>query len=117
MKTKTYLTVVLFCALAANAQLTVTVASSKVSGQKALVPLAMKNSLTETVQSARAVVFILDDQGKVTGQATRWVIGGPKAPDGLSPGATNSFQFVVTSNKLIPPNATATKPSRSTERG
>jgi hypothetical protein len=85
-----------------NAQLAVTVSSPKVIGQKAVVPLALKNNFTESITSARAAVFVSDERGKVVGQATRWVIGGQAgpAPDvGLEPKATNSFHFVVTSAK------------------
>jgi hypothetical protein len=64
-------------------------------GQKALVPLAMKNNLTEIIESARATVFLLDDHGRIIGQATKWVIGGSTGSPGLAAGATNSFYFVV----------------------
>jgi len=58
----------------------------------------MKNGLSEKVESARAVVFLLDEQGKMVGQATRWVIGGSNT-NGLAAGATNAFHFVVTADK------------------
>jgi len=72
-----------------------------VSGQKVIVPLALKNDFTETIASARAAVFVSDDQGKVVGQATRWVIGGAPGKPGLDPKATNAFHFVVTSSKPL----------------
>src|SRR5437899_1135462 len=81
--------ILLMGALTAQAQLSVTVAPVKVIGQKAVVPLAMKNNLTEKVESARAVMFVLDEQGKAVGQATRWVIGGSQDKSGLAAGATN----------------------------
>ena len=82
-----------------HAQLVVTVSPSKIIGQKAVVPLALKNNLSEKIDSARAVVFLLDDQGKPVGQpTTRWVIGGSNT-NGLAAGATNAFQFVITSEK------------------
>lgn len=81
-------------------QLAVTVAPPKVVGQKAVVPLALKNGLAEKVESARAVVFLLDEQGKTVGQpTTRWVIGGNADKPGLAPGATNAFHFVIASDK------------------
>jgi hypothetical protein len=83
----------------AHAQLSVTVSPPKIGGQKAVVPLAFKNGLPEKVQSARAVVFLLDEQGKMQAQVTRWVIGGDRDKAGLAPGATNSFHFVVASDK------------------
>jgi hypothetical protein len=88
-------------ALTAPAQLAVTVSPPKVVGQKAVVPLALRNDFTEKIESARAVVFLLDENGKMAGQATRWVIGGSPDKIGLAPGATNVFHFVVTSDKPI----------------
>jgi len=80
---------------AASAQLTVTVSEVKVVGQKAVVPLALKNGFTEKIESARGAVFLLDAEGKVVGQAARWIIGGDTNGGALAVGATNSFQFVV----------------------
>lgn len=84
---------------AAWAQLTVTVSPPKVAGSKAVVPLAMKNSFVEPIESARAVVFLSDENGKVVGQATHWVIGGDATRPALSAGATNVFHFVLTSDE------------------
>jgi hypothetical protein len=83
----------------AQAQLAVTVSSVKITGQKAVVPLALKNNLFEKLESARAAVFLLDEQGKMVGQATKWVIGGNEGKSGLAAGATNSFHFVITTDK------------------
>jgi hypothetical protein len=91
----------LLAAAAANAQLAVDVAPLKLSGQKAILPLTLRNGLVETVESARAVCFVLDDQGKMVAQATRWVIGGTKDRPALEPGATNTFHFVVASDKTF----------------
>ena len=90
----------------AHAQLAVTVFPPKVAGQKAVVPLAMKNNFTEPIESARAVVFLLDEQGKVVGQGTRWVIGGNNA-NGLASGATNSFHFVIAAERITTTNLQA----------
>jgi hypothetical protein len=88
----------------ATAQLAVTVLPLKLTGQKVVVPLVMKNNFSENIASARAVCFLLDDKGKMVGQSTQWVIG--KTPNsvsgqshGLSPGDTNVFHFVVTAAK------------------
>jgi len=83
--------------IAAEAQLAVTVSPPKVTGQKAVVTLAMKNGLAEKIESARAVCFLLDDQGKMAGQATKWVIGGTKDRPALMPKGETSFNFVITS--------------------
>ena len=57
----------------------------------------MKNGLAQKIESARAVCFLLDDQGKMVGQSTKWVIGQNKTV--LEPGATNGFNFVITSSQ------------------
>src|SRR5947207_11728946 len=86
-------------ATVAQAQLAVTVSPVKVTGQKAIVPLGLKNNLGEKVESARAAVFLLDEQGKMVGQSSKWVIGGSRDKPGLASGATNSFHFVIASEK------------------
>ena len=108
--------VLFLIALAATAQLTVAVSPPKVVGQKAVVSLAMKNGFAEKIESARAVCFLLDDQGKMVGQGAKWVIGGktesgkqagPNSPlpapqsalPGLAPGGTNAFNFVIALDK------------------
>lgn len=94
----------LLVAVLAQAQLTVTVSPVKVTGQKAVVPLALKNNLGGNIESARAVVFLLDEHGKAVGQpTTRWVIGSLQTAtsntNGLAAGATNAFHFVITSDR------------------
>lgn len=89
------LAAVMLYPLLATAQLAVTVMPPKVIGQKAVVQLNMKNDLGEVVKSARAVCFLLDDQGKMAGQSTKWVIGQNHAS--LEPKAEATFNFVVTS--------------------
>ena len=91
----------IFAITAAHAQLGVTVLPVKTVGQKAIVPLALKNDFTATITSARAAVFVSDERGKVVGQATRWVIGGAPGKPGLEPKATNAFHFVITSSKPL----------------
>ncbi len=93
------LAALLFASVTAHAQLAVTVLPVKLTGQKAIVPLAMRNGFAERIESARAVCFILDDQGKMVGQATQWVIGGDRDKAGLATGATNAFNFVVAAVK------------------
>jgi hypothetical protein len=88
-------------ATVAQAQLAVTVSPVKVVGQKAIVPLAMENHFVEKVESARALVFLLDEEGKMVGQGSRWVIGGAKDKSGLSAGATNAFHFVIAADKAF----------------
>ena len=91
------LAALLLCPVLATAQLAVTVMPPKVVGQKAVVQLKMKNDLSDAVKSARAVCFLLDDQGKMVGQSTKWVIGQNHAS--LEPKAETTFNFVVTSSQ------------------
>ena len=58
----------------ARADLVVKVGEPKQTSGKAVITLEMKNTFAEKVESARAMVFLLDEQGKMVGQATRWVI-------------------------------------------
>jgi hypothetical protein len=88
------LTLLVFIGVA-QAQLTVTISPPKTVGQKATIKMTMKNGLSQKVESARAVCFLLDDQGRMVGQTTKWVIGQNKT--GLAPGATNTFNFVIAS--------------------
>ena len=99
--------------LLASAQLTVSVLPPKVSHQKAIVPLLMKNGFEEKIESARAVVFLLDEQGKMLGQSTRWIIGGNKENPGLPAKTTNVFNFVITADKPLTATNLTTKVSFS----
>src|SRR5437879_64947 len=76
-------------------QLSVTVSPTKLGGQKAIVPLLLSNGLTEKVESARAVIFLLDGEGKVVGQASHWIIGGDTNHPPLAVGGTNTYHFVI----------------------
>jgi hypothetical protein len=98
--------IVLICAANAWGQLAVTVSQPKVTGQKAVVQLAMKNELTNEIQSARAICLLLDEQGKMVGQSTKWVIGQNKK--NLKPSGEAKFNFVITSPQpLVSSNLTA----------
>ena len=108
MKTIIALAILWLATTASQAQLSVTVSPVKITGQKAVVPLTLKNNLNEKIESARAAVFLLDDQGKMVGQATKWVIGGSENKPGLAAGTTNSFHFVITADKpFVTTNLTA----------
>jgi len=83
------------------AQLVVMASQPTVIGEKAVVKLAMRNGLSEKIESARAAVFLLDEQGKSIGHSTKWVIGETEHKPGLTAGATETFHFVITSEKSI----------------
>ncbi len=93
----------LFCfailsAITAPAQLAVAVSSPKVTGNKAVVSLTMTNNFIEKIESARAAVFLLDEDGKMIGQSTRWVIGEKNVQHWSQKGET-SFNFVIPTTK------------------
>jgi hypothetical protein len=100
MKTKfIFFLLTLCCISAAQAKLTVTVDSTKQVGKKSVIKLTLKNDFQEKVESARAQIFLIDEQGKVVGQKAQWVIGGTKDRPVLDPGATTTYNFVVDANK------------------
>ena len=83
----------------AHADLVVKVEQPKQVGQKIVIKLTMRNTFKEKVESARAQVFLLDENGSVAGQAVRWVIGGAKDRPALAPVADTAFNFVVETSK------------------
>lgn len=86
-------------AITASAQLAVTVSTPKIVGQKAIVSLAITNNLPQKVESARALCFLLDEQGKMIGQSAKWVVGGAKDRPALEPKTGTTFNFVITSQQ------------------
>ena len=52
--------------------------------------------LWNNIQSVRAAVFLLNDQGKVVGQSTSWIIGGSKDKPS---NAKTTYNFVVPTDK------------------
>lgn len=91
------LSILFMTCVTARAQLAVTVSPPKLASQKAVILLAMTNNLTAPVESARAVCFLLDEQGKMVGQSTKWVIGNTKSRVALEPNQGTDFNFVITS--------------------
>jgi hypothetical protein len=99
---------VLFFSLcvAAHGQLAVTVSQPKITGQKTVVELSMINETTNAVKSARAICLLLDEQGKMIGQSTKWVIGHNKKA--LESKGEAKFNFVITASQhLMSSNVTA----------
>jgi hypothetical protein len=91
-----------------DAALIVRVQAPKTIAQKTIVKLTMKNTFKEKVESARAQVFLLDDSGKIVGQAAQWIIGGTKEKPALAPNAETAFNFVVNLAKpLVATNLTS----------
>jgi hypothetical protein len=99
MKAGKLILLLLVAAATAHAQLAVTVSPPRFSGNKVVVKLELKNKLSERVESARAACFLLDQQGKIVAQSARWVIGGAQNKLSLASGATNTFHFVIDSDK------------------
>ena len=78
-----------------RADLIVTQSPPKTVGNKSVVLLRLKNTFAEPIQSARAVCFLLDDQGKMVSQTTKWVIG--QNNTSLESKGETTFNFVMTS--------------------
>ena len=55
--------------------------------------LKMTNNFTNQIESARAICFLLDDQGKLVAQSTKWVIGLKKTV--LASKGKATFNFVI----------------------
>lgn len=85
--------------LTAPSQLAVSVAAPKVVGSKTLIKAQLKNGLTNRIESARATMFLLDEQGKLAAQSTKWVIGGHKDRLPLEPNKEATYNFVFTVKK------------------
>ena len=83
----------------AHGVLLLKVAGAKTYGQKTILKMELQNTFTNAIESARAVVFLLDDKGQVVGQETRWIIGGSKDRPPLGPDSKTAFHFVVQSAK------------------
>ena len=92
-----------------QAQLAITVSPVKITGQRVIVPLALTNHLPQSVESARAMCVLLNDQGKMVGQTAKWVIGGGvKGRPALTPNSGTTYNFVITSPQpLTSTNLTA----------
>jgi hypothetical protein len=107
MKLKLLLLSIIAISSAAYADLIVSVNTPQTIGQKTVVKLALKNTFPEKIESARAVVFLLDERGKMVGQSTKWVIGGTKASPALESGKDTTFNFVLQSHNANFTNLTA----------
>ncbi len=83
----------------AHAVLALKVAEPKNYSQKTIIKMDLRNTSTNAIESARAVVFLLDDRGKVVGQETRWIVGGSKDRPSLAADSKATFNFVVQANK------------------
>ena len=97
MKTSIVVIMLLACALLVRAELVASVSPVKIAGQKAIVGLHFQNNFTNAIESARAVCFLQDSQGKMIGETTKWVIGEKKSV--LKAGASSSFNFVITAHE------------------
>ena len=75
----------------ATAALSVKVDEPKTTGKKTIVKIALKNTFTEKIESARATLFLISDNDKIVGQRTAWIIGGTKDKPPLKPGTTTTY--------------------------
>src|SRR5665213_587120 len=82
-----------------SAALVVQVDPPKTTCSKVIVKVDLQNTYTNKIQSVRAAAFLLNDQGKVVGQSTSWIIGGGKDKPPLESNAKTTYNFVVTTDK------------------
>jgi hypothetical protein len=68
-------------------------------GQKSILKMELQNTFSEPIESARAVVFLIDNNGKVVGQQTRWILMGTKDKPALAVNAKRTYNFVIQSEK------------------
>jgi hypothetical protein len=85
--------------ISARAELLVAVSATNSLGRKVVLKLDLRNTYTESVESARGHVFLTDEQGKVVGHGAKWILGGIKEKSGLKPDHTTNYNFVVNSDK------------------
>ena len=78
-----------------NAALTIDVAEPKVTGQKAVIEVDLKNTYTQKIESAKATMFLMDAAGKVLSQKSGWMIGGSTNRPPLAPDHQSKYYFVL----------------------
>jgi hypothetical protein len=102
--------IALFLLSSARADLIIKSGEPKTYTQKTLIKLDLHNTFTNKIESARGVMFLLDEKGKVVGQEARWIIGGTKDRPPLAADANSIFYFVVpTSKPFLKTKLTITK--------
>jgi hypothetical protein len=69
-----------------------------------LMIIAYLLALKEKIEAARAQMFLVDDQNKTSSPGARWIIGGDKDGPPLAPGATTTYNLVVTTDKDLKVN-------------
>ena len=91
----------LYCLAVAStsAALVVKVAQPATTGTKVIAKLELQNTYAEKIESVRAAIFLLDDQGKVVGHSTSWIIGGGKDKPSLGSNAETTYNFLINTYK------------------
>ncbi len=95
MKTITLMVLLLLPAISVHAALELAVGKPKTYTKLTVIKMDLHNSFPDQIKSAEAVVFLMSDKGKVVGQKSRWILGGPDRRPALAPGSSTSFFFVV----------------------
>jgi hypothetical protein len=89
----------LFATHSGVAELIISVEPTKTVGNKLIFPLKLENSLDQPVESAKAQLFLLDKDGKIIADQSRWIIGGTDKRKPLAAGAEDKFHFVITTDR------------------
>jgi hypothetical protein len=99
MPFKIVVLILVFCVNIVHAELLLKVENPKLIAQKVIVPLAMTNNFDIKIESARASVFLIAENGKVMSRSTTWVIGGSKEKPGLAAKMGTTYNFVLPTDK------------------
>lgn len=99
MKTVLLLLAAFTLPVSVEAELIVNVSEPKTASAKALVKLTVQNTFSEKVESARATMFLLNEQEKLVGQATQWIVGGTDEKPALASNASITYNFVIPTDK------------------
>jgi hypothetical protein len=100
MKTAGFLAIMLLSLpILTRAALVISISEPKITGQKAVIKLDMKNTFSQKLEGAKGTIFLMDAGGKVVGQASRWIIGGAKNRPPLGSEGNANYYFVVPAGK------------------
>lgn len=83
----------------AQAKLLVKMDEPTRAGKKTVIKLSLKNTFAKKVESARATIFVFDEQDKIVSQSTQWVVGGAEDKPARAPDASTTYNFVLPSDK------------------
>ncbi len=91
--------ILLLLAISTRAALVISIDEAKITGQKAVIKLDVKNTFSQKLEGAKGTIFLIDASGNVVSQASRWIIGGAKNRPPLGSEDKVNYYFVVPTDK------------------